>query len=153
MYTIYCNCTLLTNYAITLMFNHIFVIGRVNAHVKRLTRLPGKIMFTFLGLEFTISYHYPFILFPSFPLAYAMLYVLDYPFFLSHQWNSIRLIKISISARSRHLHEILLNNSHVCLIFDIVRGGIPNDLLCAREESCEGNVSSTFFDPDFPVLK
>ena len=32
-------------------------------------------------------------------------------------------------------------------------GGVPNELLCAREESCEGNVSSTFFDPDFPVLK
>ena len=62
-------------------------------------------------------------LLPSFPFAYAMLYVLDYPFSLSHQWNSIRLIKISISARSRHLHEILLNNSHVCLIFDIVKGG------------------------------
>ena len=34
-----------------------------------------------------------------------------------------------------------------------MREGVPNELLCAREESCEGNVSSTFFDPDFPVLK
>ena len=80
-----------------------------------------------------------------------MFWTILFPFSISE--NSIRLIKISISARSRHLHEILLNNSHVCLIFDIVKGGIPSDLLCAREESCEGNVSSTFFDPDFPVLK
>ena len=42
---------------------------------------------------------------------------------------------------------------YALFFFDIVKGGIPSDLLCAREESCEGNVSSTFFDPDFPVLE
>jgi len=47
MYTVNCDCTLLINYAITPMFNHIFVIGRVNAPLKHPTRLPGKIMFTF----------------------------------------------------------------------------------------------------------
>ena len=152
MYTIYCNCTLLTNYAITPMFNHIFVIGRVNAHPKQHTRLPGKIMFTFLGLEFTISYHYPFIFAPFLSVCLCHVICFGLTFFPFRPWNSIILLKISISAKSRHLQN-LLNNSHACPICHIVREGVPNELLCAREESCEGNVSSTFFDPDFPVLK
>ncbi len=115
---------------------------------------PRKDNVHILGLKFTISYHYPFILFPSFPLAYANVICLGLSFF---PFPSVKLIKTHKNypycLKSRHLPEIYQIILIQALLLILWRGGSLVIYSVLEKNHARGTVRSTFFDPDFPVLK
>ncbi len=115
---------------------------------------PRKDTVHILGLQFTISYHYPFILFPSLALAYANVICLGLSFF---PFPSVKFIKTHKNIHITQGLGICLrfsNNSHSSLVFNIVEGGRSLVIYSVLEKNhARGTLRSTFFDPDFPVLK